>query len=299
MRNLLLMLGLSTCFIAAQSQEKEPMKPVKGTFSTYLLLNEIGLSSISIAPPSNVLFTGSFINTLYPVFTLKYYVKPTLCIRGYVGYGNTKNSSQFSDSLLPSGNLSYYDEKGAVKTYNLSGLFLGEQALRNSEGSSFMQSFDIGAGIERHFSNSRRFDPYFAGDIIYYRSSLPVTGNSLSYTSASHKVEYTSDLRGQINQAQSSVNLRATAGLNYFICKYFSVGTEFGLGYFYMKNKNVFSGHNKLTVDSKVITDNDIAGREYNNSGHSVQLVMDTPNNAFNNNFAIRLNFYFNRQFVD
>jgi hypothetical protein len=299
MRNITLISCLLFIFTFSKAQEKEPLKPEKGTFSTYLLLNNIGISAINISPPSNILFTGSFINTVYPVFSLKYYFKPTLCVRGYIGYGNNKSENQFSDSIMPTNSLNYYDENGAVKYYNLSSLFSGEKALHTSDASNFFQSFNIGAGIEKHFNMSRRFDPYIAADLIFNKSTMPVSHNMLDYSSASHTVEYTNDLKGQSNQNLVSANARVTAGMNYFICKYFSVGAEFGLGYFYSVNRNKFTGHNKLVVDGKTITDNDIEGHEFKTTATATELVMDTPNNNLNNNFALRLNFYFNKHFVE
>jgi hypothetical protein len=186
-----------------RAQEEETFKPVEGDWGILLningLINNIKLSNTT-SPINTSLITG------------KYYLSDTKVLR--VDFGpsikTVKNSRE--DSI--GANL-----RGIDSTYKKSSIYLA-------------------MGLEKHFSGTKRLDPYIAGQI-----GLGFIGKT-KIEQETREVSSLGTDRETITYERDggfALGLIATAGFNYFVAKNFALGAEYSFGYNYLKDGGNFS----------------------------------------------------------
>ncbi len=109
----------------------------------------------------------------------------------------------------------------------------GNTALRQIDSSYSRFDFSVIMGYEKHFGNTKRLDPYFAGEIGVGRM-----GNTKIQKNTNIKDITGTDKTQQTIQYDGGfiVGIGVTAGFNYFIAPKFSLGAEFGYYYSFLRN---------------------------------------------------------------
>lgn len=108
----------------------------------------------------------------------------------------------------------------------------GNSALRTIDSTVSRFDFSLSGGYEKHFGNTKRLDPYFAGVLTIGR-----IGNTETKANTNVKDVTGTDKTQHIIQQDGGFyfGLGAVAGFNYFIAPKFSLGAEFGYFYSYSK----------------------------------------------------------------
>lgn len=106
----------------------------------------------------------------------------------------------------------------------------GNRALQTIDSTETRSDFAFSVGLEKHFSGTRRLDPYIAGEMVIGRigsTKLDVDIDETDVTGTG-KVRRTVQQDGGVN-----FGLNVIAGFNYFIAERVSLGAEVNLGYVY------------------------------------------------------------------
>jgi hypothetical protein len=198
---ILLALIVSTSTLRAQ--EEETFKPVEGDWGILLNINGL-IDNINL---SN---TTSPINTT--VITGKYYLSDTKVLR--VDFGPSIRSFKESKEDSIGNSL-----RGIDSTYKKS-------------------SFYLAVGMEKHFTGTKRLDPYIAGQI-----GLGFIGKTKREQEIREVSSIGTDLTTITYEKDGgfAIGLTATAGFNYFVAKNFALGAEYSFGYNFQKEGGNFS----------------------------------------------------------
>ena len=108
----------------------------------------------------------------------------------------------------------------------------GNTALRQIDSTVSRFDFSVSGGYEKHFGETKRLDPYFAGVMTIGRiGNTEITANTnIKDITGTDKTQFIRQQDGGFY-----FGLGAVAGFNYFIAPKFSLGAEFGYFYTYTK----------------------------------------------------------------
>jgi len=169
--------------------------PKKGDVGTTILLSGL-IDNIELSSPSSQLGDN--------ILFVRYYLEDDLVLRLGLGVSLRNYKQEIADSL---------------------GL-----TLVTADSSNRSYSLNISAGIEKHMESSNRLDPYIFGQLnltFIGKENIEVNGEVTSNAGVG-KVERTIKKDGGFG-----LGIVAGAGLNYFLAKRFSLGTELGLVFQY------------------------------------------------------------------
>ncbi len=204
---------ISTTAIFAQ---QDTLKPVKGDWG--ISLNITGLIN-NIAIQNN-----KDVNDNYKIFAEKY-LKNDKVLRLGVGLNYLKNKWFNADSISVAS---------------------GNRALQEVDSVKSRFDFSIAVGLEKHFGNSKRLEPYLGGDFIIGRlgnTKINTTTNITDVTGVDN-IQHIIQQDGGFTFALSGL-----AGFNYFFSKNLSLGVEISYDFSYNKMGGDFS---ESTVETPV-----------------------------------------------
>lgn len=169
--------------------------PKKGDVGTTILLSGL-IDNIQLATPSIKLGQN--------ILFVRYYLEDDLVLRLGLGLNFMNYSQETADSV---------------------GL-----TLVSSDSLSRSYTFNISGGIEKHLQSSNRLDPYVFGqmNLTFIGKERTEINSDITSSAGSSKVERVIKKDGGFG-----LGLVVGGGLNYFIAKRFSVGTELGLVFQY------------------------------------------------------------------
>lgn len=118
-------------------------------------------------------------------------------------------------------------------------------------------SMDIGLGVEKHFLNDAKIDPFIGVNIHYlYAGKEDLFTKNISTYAESKNVSERKIKGVEVNGVYSTANF----GLNYFIAQNFSIGFNLDLGYRYslQKGKSIREYKN-LSYENDVLTNESVS----------------------------------------
>lgn len=192
----MLSLSVSLIVFSVSAQEvNQELKPKAGDFGVSILVNglidNVNLESFDNQYGQNILLG-------------KYYLKDDFVLRIGFGFDLDYAKRELADSV-------------------------GTTLVKRD--SSFSQyRINIGGGIEKHFSGSKRLDPYVFSqlDLTFIGKSTGKINTSIESKAGTDRTERTIKADGGIG-----FGLTTGGGFNYFLAPRFSLGTELGLQIFY------------------------------------------------------------------
>ena len=190
----ILLILFAVVSVSAQN-ESESLLPKKGSFGTSLILDglidNIKLSSNENNYGQNILFG-------------KYYLEDDLALRLGIGFSLNSSTREASDS------------SGA-------GLLFVEL-----DSSRRVMSMNVSAGIEKHFVGTNRIDPYIFGQLDV---SLIGKDRTELEARATSTIGTGTATQETIIDGGYAIGINAGMGLNFFLAKQLSVGSEVFLGF--------------------------------------------------------------------
>lgn len=188
-----LMSGLHT--MAQEDADRSPLLPKEG---------DIGVSFVATGLIDNLEFSSFNTDLGQNILFGKYYLKDDMVLR--LGFGFTLNSA----------NRETADSVGVtlVKT--------------DSSASNYLLNFS--GGIEKHFSPTKRLDPYIFSqlDLTFIGKTKAEANSSTESKAGTARTERTIKQDGGI-----AFGISAGGGFNYFLAERFSVGMELALRIMY------------------------------------------------------------------
>lgn len=186
-----------------QAQEEETLKPVDGNWGVLLNLNGL-IDNIRLSNASSPINTS--------LVTGKYYLSTSKVLRVDLGPSIQSKKSFREDSIGSS-------LRAIDSTYKKSSLYLA-------------------VGLEKHFSGTKRLDPYIGGQIgigLIGKTKIEEEIRTVS-SAGTDRETITFEQDGGF-----AMGLNAIAGFNYFVAKNFALGAEYTLGYNFLKDGGNFS----------------------------------------------------------
>ena len=106
----------------------------------------------------------------------------------------------------------------------------GNRALQEIDSTEKRFDFSVAIGMEKHLGNTRRLDPYLAGELVIGKIGSTKIDASTDITdiTGTHKIQRIIQQDGGF-----TFGLNFIAGFNYFFSERLSIGAEVNLGYLY------------------------------------------------------------------
>ena len=180
---------ISMLTFAQQDTLKPHAKNVGVTFNVTGLINNISLGSLTDKNNNNAILG-------------RYYIKDNLALRAGFGVYSVNNKWSTSDSI--------------------------GTALVTMDSIQKRFDFTVTLGIEKHFGNTRRLDPYAGADFVVGaigKTKINVDEKTTDNTGTATRQHIIQQDGGAV------FGINGVIGFNYFISKNFALGAEYQIGY--------------------------------------------------------------------
>jgi hypothetical protein len=216
MKKIALSLMLITLFSGVYAQEQDTLKSRDGDWGVVLnltgLINNISIGNLTDVNNNNTIL-------------VKHHLTNDKVLRFGLGLKTISNNWSSEDSIS---------------------LSSGNRALQQIDSTEKRFDFSIAVGMEKHLGNTKRLDPYLAGEMVIGRigSTKIDAGTDITDVTGTQKIQRIIQQDGGF-----TFGLNAIAGFNYFFSERISIGAEVNMGYLY---SSVGGDQSESLVDTPV-----------------------------------------------